>query len=65
MKVTIELVKGNVPYKVDLVKSDMDDNIEAIERVIDGKLRVKDMVLLMDTKSILEKIKDQLPKGGN
>ena len=65
MKVTIELVKGNVPYKVDLVKSYMDDNIEAIERVIDGKLRVKDMVLLMDTKSILEKIKDQLPKGGN
>jgi hypothetical protein len=38
----------------------IDDNIEAIDRVLNGTMRVIDTTLLLDTKSILEGIKKAL-----
>lgn len=59
MKVTIELCSG-ANHNYVFGKGDIDKNIEAIQRAIDGKQIVADMILLMDTKSILEEIKKQL-----
>lgn len=42
-------------------KADMDKNIEALHRCIEGKPLVSDFVLLNDTISILEGIKAKLP----
>ncbi|MFA5384171.1 MAG: hypothetical protein WC364_05830 [Eubacteriales bacterium] len=59
MKVTIELKAGSTyhePYQQDIMR-----NIEAIDRAIQGKPLACDMGLLIDTKSILECIKKQLP----
>lgn len=56
MKITIELRSG--PHHNSYVTPfDVDKNIAAIERAIAGKPLACDMVLLMDTKSILEAIK--------
>ena len=60
MKVEINLVTGSVPYYYPK-KRDIDKNIEAIDRVICGKPLVCDRNYLIDTKSILEVIRDKLP----
>jgi hypothetical protein len=51
MKVTIELCGQ---------KEKINDNIEALNRVIEGKPLCSDFILLIDTKSILEAIKEEL-----
>jgi len=40
-------------------KSDMQKNIDALDRAIKGKPRCSDFMLLIDTKSILEAIQNQ------
>ena len=42
-------------------KNDISKNIAVIERTIDGESQVRDCILMMDTKLILEGIKNQLP----
>lgn len=64
MQVTIELYSGPTHcYKV--TKQEIQKNIDALQRAIDGKPMVKDFVLLLDTKSILEGIKTKLPSAKN
>ena len=58
MDITITLVAGNDNHTP--TKKDLDKNIEALQRAIDGKTLANDFVPLMDTKSILEGIKGQL-----
>jgi len=58
MKITITLFAGNDNHTP--TKKDLDKNIEALQRAIDGKPLANDFVPLMDTKSILEGIKGQL-----
>jgi len=63
MKVIIELCAGDGEmsrYRV-VTKRDMDLNIEAVDRAIKGKPQCKDFVTLLDTRSILEGIREQLP----
>jgi hypothetical protein len=60
MKVWFNIATG--PSSSPLVrKRDMDKNIAAVERFIDGKPLGSDYTLLIDTKSILEGIRNQLP----
>ena len=42
--------------------SDVDMNIEALQRVLEGKQQCRDFVLICDTISILESIKKELGK---
>ena len=58
MKIMIELLAGS--NKRDPKPADMDKNIEALRRAVDGKPQARDFILLMDTISILEGIKEQL-----
>ena len=62
MKVTIELKSSNktVPYPR---KRDIQKNIDALARAIDGKPVACDFLLLTDTKSILEGIQRSLPES--
>jgi hypothetical protein len=63
MKVTIELRNG--PHHDHHVTArDVDRNIAALRRAVDGKPLACDMVLLMDTISVLEAIRAALPKRG-
>lgn len=59
MKVTIELKTGPRPYK-DPTPMDVQKNIDALQRFIDGKQQVNDFILINDTISILEAIQKQL-----
>ena len=60
MRITIELLSG--PNHNEFVtQADIQKNIDALTRAIEGKPLVKDFVLMSDTKSILEGIKKQLP----
>lgn len=59
MKVTIDL-KAGPDGRDDVRPQDIQANIDALERVIDGKPLSCDFVLLHDTKSILEGIKKEL-----
>lgn len=43
-------------------KTDIDRNIAALDRIIQGEALAMDFMLLMDTKSILEGIKNELPE---
>ena len=61
MKVTIDLRAGPAPYWQKPTKAAIEKNIEAIDRAINGKPIVIDTNYLMDTKSILMVIKEQLP----
>jgi len=61
MKITIELKAGPHLYLQRSTKRIITKNIEAVERAIDGKPLVCDTNYLIDTKSILEAIKEQLP----
>jgi len=59
MKVTIELESGayNNLY---VTKEDIQKNIDALQRYIDGRQNCSDDAMLIDTKSILECIKGEL-----
>ena len=59
MKVTIDLINGEKSKHVS--KVDLNKNIEALERAIEGKPQCSDFVSLRDTLTILEAIKKQLP----
>ena len=59
MQVTIELLAG--PHHTKPTKSDVQKNIDALERAIAGKPLCSDWVLLTDTLSILQGIQDRLP----
>lgn len=60
MKITIELCSG-INHNANITKQDIQKNIDALRRAIDGKSAALDFVLLLDTKSILECIKEKLP----
>jgi len=59
VKVNIELRAGpDYPYNV--TKKDIQKNIDALQRAVDGKPFCSDFVPLIDTKYILEGIKNKL-----
>jgi len=60
MKVTIHLRAGP-HYREEILKSDVQKNIDAIDRAIKNKKIVKDDVLLFDVISVLRAIQHQLP----
>jgi len=60
MKVTIEIDSGNGPYGM-VTKADVEKNIQAIQRAIDGKPQAQDSLLLVDTKWILKGIQKECP----
>lgn len=60
-KITFNIATGP-NHSPSVSKQDMDKNIEALQKVIDGKpLSSVDTTLLMDTQSILTGIREQLP----
>jgi hypothetical protein len=61
MKVTIELFAG-ADHREMARKSDIDKNIGALERAIDGKSICSDFIPLIDTKFILTAIREKLPE---
>jgi len=63
MKVTIDIAAGNNQFGL-VTKTDVEKNIQAVQRAIDGKSQAQDSILLLDTKWILIGIQEQLPKGG-
>ena len=60
MKVCIE-VAGAGGFS-GLTRRDVQKNIDAIQRAIDDNKRIADLSPLIDTKSIMEGIKQQLPE---
>ena len=62
MQVTIELHAGQ-SHRSKVTKQEIQNNIGALQRAVDGKQLAKDFVLLLDTKSILEGIKAKLPSS--
>ena len=60
MKVTIEL-KSGPKYNDYVTKSDIQKNIDALNRYLDNKQCASDFISLSDTKFILEAIKNKLP----
>jgi len=63
MLVEVEIRSGNDHDEIVTVK-DIQKNIDALERAIDGKTLCSDFVLLSDTKSILLGIQRFLDKKG-
>lgn len=62
VKIELRCGPGKYPHtRLQVYQEDIDKNIAAIDRAIDGMTTAKDVVLLNDTKSILEGIKRQLP----
>jgi hypothetical protein len=60
VKITLELLSG--PNGNDRpTKREIQKNIDALQRSIDGKPQVRDHLLLSDTMSILAGIQKQLP----
>lgn len=62
MEVTIELKAGRA-HDERVTKKQIQKNIDALQRAIDGKSLASDFVSLHDTKSILEGIKAKLPSA--
>lgn len=63
MKVTIDIKAG--PHHTDGVqRSDIQRNIDALNRAIEDQLECRDGTLLRDTRTILEAIRRELPPGG-
>ena len=60
MKVTIELKSGH-KHNDYVTKSDIQKDIDALNRYLDNKQYASDFISLSDTKSILEAIKNKLP----
>ena len=59
MEITIEIRSGSKHNDM-VTKADVQKNIDALSRAIEGKPRASDFVLLIDTRSILEGIQQQL-----
>jgi hypothetical protein len=59
MQITIELSAGQSGFQK-VTKQVMQKNIDALQRAVDGKPLASDFVSLLDTKSILEGIKNKL-----
>jgi len=64
MKVTIEIAAGRFPSRDIVTKADVEKNIQAIQRAIDGKPQSQDATLLIDAKYILIGIQEQLREVG-
>ena len=62
MEVVIELRAG-ANHRHHVTKQEMQKNIDALKRAIDGKPLASDYVLLIDTRSILEGIQAKLPSA--
>lgn len=60
MQIIIELKAGQ-NHRDKVTKRDMQNNIDALQRAIEGNPLANDFVLLLDTQSILEGIKAKLP----
>ena len=60
MKIAIRLKAGPDGNEY-VTKADIQKNIDALQRYIDGKPQCTDFASLVDTKSILEGLKDLLP----
>ena len=60
MKVTIELFEG--PHHGEPTQDGMQDNIDSLRRILSGKQTCSDFIRVEDTISILEVIKELLPK---
>jgi len=56
MHIEIDLVYGS-EHRHDLCEQDVQENIDALRRVMDNKSKCSDFALLLDTISILEEIK--------
>lgn len=65
MEVKIDISsKGGSIFAREITKNDIDGNIEAIDAALDcNGLRLVDITRLVDTKSILYAIREQLPDG--
>lgn len=63
MKVVIELVTGP-KHQHHVCQADVQKNIDALYRCVEGRKTGADDVLLIDTISILTAIRAQLTKGG-
>ena len=59
MKVLIE-IRAGADHRHHVTKNDMQRNIDAFDRAIQGNSLSTDGTLLLDTKSILEGIQSQL-----
>lgn len=63
MKITIYLERGKrFSIPTNPTRLDMDKNIKAIDHALQRNIRIIDDVRLIDTKSILMAIREQLPK---
>ena len=60
LPLTIKLYSGP-DHSHKITKQEIQKNIDALQRAIDGKSVAIDFVLLIDTMSILEAIKAELP----
>lgn len=60
MKILIDLFAG--AGHTSPIKEDVDKNIQALDRAINGTSQACDGNYLLDTKSILELIRKQLPE---
>jgi hypothetical protein len=61
MKVTIELVSG--PHRNSVVDvSDVQKNIDALQRYLDGKQKSSDFVFMIEVISILRGIQENIAK---
>ena len=60
MKITIELRNGR-NHDSYVTKKDIQKNIDALQRIIDGKAFCGDFMSLSGTKSILKAMQKQLP----
>jgi len=58
--VEIEIRTGPA-HREQVFKRDIQKNIDALNRAIEGKLLSGDFVLLIDTRSILEGVQNKLP----
>ena len=60
MKITIELASGPNGNKT-VTKSEIQKNIDVLDRAIQGRMKCSDDQSLSDTKSIIEGIQENLP----
>jgi len=60
VRVEIEIRTGPA-HREQVFKRDIQKNIDALNRAIEGKLLSGDFVLLIDTRSILEGVQNKLP----
>lgn len=61
MKIYLELFAGSNRRSL-VTKTDINRNIEVLDRAVTGKVLAGDSISLADTKSILEEIRNELPE---